>query len=54
MLQLRQFLKKNVNAPEDMDKEASDHPELNKYQDAVATDYPKVPEDLEYYSSFIP
>ena len=35
-----------------MDAEASDHPELKKDQDEIATDDPKWPEDLDSDSSF--
>ena len=37
-----------------MNAESISHPELNKYQDAVASTDPEVPEDLDAYSSFIP
>ena len=46
--------KKTVNAPEDMDAESSAHPELNKFQDAVATADPKGTGDPDSNSSFIP
>ena len=37
-----------------MDTEASARPELNKYQYAVENSDPKVPEDLDSDSSFLP
>ena len=37
-----------------MDAEASDHPGLNKYQDAVETADPKGPENLDSNSIFLP
>ena len=53
MLKLR-YSPKNIHAPEYLDIEASDHPKVNKYQDAVATDDTEVPEDLDADSSFLP
>ena len=50
--QLSYFLKKNLNAPEDMHAEVSDYPELNKDQYAVSTSDPKGYEDLNAYSIF--
>ena len=53
LLKLRYFLRK-INAPEDLDAESSAHPEVNKYQDAVATTDPEGPEYMDVYSSFLP
>ena len=51
MLKLRYILK--TNAPEYLDAEASDNPEVNKDQDTVATSDPEGPEDMDSGSSFI-
>ena len=53
LLKLRYFLK-NSDAPEDLDAEASAHPEVNKDQDAVATAYTEGPKYLDADTSFLP